>query len=46
MDYKVEENRIIASDDQQPFVGEISPPKLSINKKYHLDLNSSKLKLR
>ena len=29
MDYKVEENRIIASDDQQPFVGEISFPKVT-----------------
>lgn len=29
MDYKVEENWIIASDEKQPFVGEISFPKVT-----------------
>lgn len=29
MDYKVEEERIVASDEKQPFVGEISFPKVT-----------------
>lgn len=29
MDYRIEEDRIVASDDQQPFVGEISFPKVA-----------------
>ena len=29
MDYKIEEERIVASDEKQPFVGEISFPKVT-----------------